>query len=139
MSAYVDSLDAVAQDRYFRKCALLGVDKCPYSIQEDAWVDDATVWPPVIWPEVHEYLINSVGQFTNSAMKAFTSLDAYRYYHDGWVQAVYVLRSTASGAIVVLKANVMPSQRTTERCHKVWLGVRSNGSVAAAHCTCMAG
>jgi hypothetical protein len=72
MSAYVDSLDAVAQDRYFRKCALLGVDTCSYSIQEDAWVDDATVWPSVIWPEVHEYLINSVGQFTNSAMKAFT-------------------------------------------------------------------
>lgn len=59
MFDYVDSLDAVARNRCIRGIVswCMGVDKCPYSINGDAWVDDAIVWPPVIWPEMHEYLI----------------------------------------------------------------------------------
>jgi len=136
---YQDSLDSASRVRYQKKLQLLGLQQCPYAVNKSCLIDDVGCWPPVSWPEVHEYLVNSVGQFTNAAMKAYKSLEAYKYYSDGWVQTVFVVKETLYAAVMVLVASVMSSQRTTDKPHRVWVGVRSDGSVAVAHCTCMAG
>ena len=41
---------------------------------------------------------------------------------------------------MILKAEVMPSQRLNENPHLPWIAIKSRGtSVEPVHCTCMAG
>ncbi len=49
-------------------------------------------------------------------------------------------RKHSKSNIVVLKAEVTPSQRLNESPHEAWVGLTVSGAtVAAAHCSCMAG
>jgi len=92
---YQDSLDSASRVRYKKKLQLLGLQQCPYAVNKSCLIDDVGCWPPVSWPELHEYLVNSVGQFTNAAMKAYKSLEAYKYYSDGWVHCFCCARNSS--------------------------------------------
>ncbi|XDV14340.1 hypothetical protein PO909_014611 [Leuciscus waleckii] len=71
-------------------------------------------------------------------MKNYRSLDAHNFFISGWVQVVYHHKPTNSDC-VVFKTDVKPSWRVTDPSHHTWVAVRSNGTVVAAHCDCMAG
>ena len=70
-------------------------------------------------------------------MENYKSLEAHKFFIDGWVQAITHYKS---GTITVLRAKVMPSFRITEKAHNPWVALNSNsGSVITGHCDCMAG
>ena len=51
----------------------------PYEIKESEWINDLTVCPPVELEDIHAYLVETPGQFTNERMKLYKSLDAFNY------------------------------------------------------------
>lgn len=83
---YLDSLSAPEKRRYCEKLQVIYnsndpaalVD--PYTIEDEKWKDDVSLWPPVEFGEIYTYLIDTPGQFTREKMKAYKSLDAFNYY-----------------------------------------------------------
>ena len=72
-------------------------------------------------------------------MKNRKSLEACSQFISGWVRIVYHYEKIGSN-VMVLKAEVMPSQRLNENPHLPWVAINLRGtSVETAHCTCMAG
>ena len=57
-----------------------GVLVDPYSVEDEKWKDDVSLWPPVEFGEIYTYLIDTPGQFTREKMKAYKSLEAFNYY-----------------------------------------------------------
>ena len=137
MSYSIESLDAVAKGRYMDKLKLINFDVCPYQLPADVWVDRPTLWPDLEWPEVYDYLINSPGIFTRESMKSRKSLEAHNQFVCGWVRTVFCYTAKTN---VILKADVMPSQRLNESPHIPWVAINKEATnIIAAHCTCMAG
>lgn len=70
-------------------------------------------------------------------MENYKSLEAHKFFIDGWVQTVKHLPSKRG--VIIMKADVRPSFRTTEKPHKPWIALNDSGAVLAGHCNCMAG
>ena len=49
----------------------LGIDRCLYEIPNNDLVDDMKLWPPVTFPDVYCYLIETPGDFTWKKLKAY--------------------------------------------------------------------
>ena len=130
-----DSLTSEGKKRYEKKLNLVVLQKCPYELGKHAWKDDLSQWPAV---DIVLYLIGIPGEFTREKLKACKSLEAYNYFSSGWVGICFI--HEVNSQFSVLKAEVRPSQRLSDRSHSPWVGVRKNdGSISTAHCTCMAG
>ena len=85
------TLSKIARDRYLQNLLCLYnqvgdssedcVDRLdPYQLAADQWIDDTSRWPPVEYPDLYSYLIETPGEFTKEKLKAFKSLEAYNYY-----------------------------------------------------------
>ena len=112
LSQYFYSLDYTARKRYLEKLKVDGETlPDPYGITEDLWLDDVTKWPSVEFGDLYTYLIDTKGPFTKEKLKAYKSLEAYSYFHDGYVRTVYYYGSSSS-RFVILRAEVNPSQKT---------------------------
>ncbi|VDI18335.1 Hypothetical predicted protein [Mytilus galloprovincialis] len=135
---YFDKLNSVAQGRYSTKLVLINSDECPYKFPAGVWKNNPSCWPDLQFGDVYSYLIDSPGIFTRASMKSYKSLDAHNYFQSGWVQTVYSYKP-ATSAYTILKADVRPSQRLNEEPHHPWVALSGDGSVAVAHCNCMAG
>ena len=104
-----DSLDAEAKVRYEKKLQLIGLGTCPYKLSSEAWIDDVTLWPPVEFPEIVLYLLQTPGKYTQEKLKAYKSLEAYNYFLSNWVGTCYYHKITDS-EFCVIKAAVGPRQ-----------------------------
>ena len=84
--AYVKTLPDAEKRRYRAKLEVLyntsdpNVLIDPYEIEEDEWIDDVTLWPPVDFGDIYTYLVDTPGEFTRERLKAYKSLDAFNYY-----------------------------------------------------------
>ena len=56
---YVDNLLPEDKGRYNVKLELLGLDKCPYKLPADRWINDPKQWPKIEYNDVYHYLIKS--------------------------------------------------------------------------------
>ena len=114
----------------------------PSSLPASTWLNDATCWPKLHFPNIYMYLINTPSVFTNESLKAYKSLDAYNYVICGHVQRVLYHPITEKSDYCFLKADVMPSQRqgTKSSFYQAWVCVhKRTAAVFTANCTCMAG
>ena len=69
-------------------------------------------------------------------MRNYKSLDAYKYFVDGWVlETSWKLY----GDIFLLVGKVQHSYALRETPLKPWVAIKKNGMVECGHCTCMAG
>ena len=137
-ATYFESLDAVARRRYEEKLDMLpgNVDD-PYV--NSSFVPGNTVnhlWPEVEYPDIYNYLINSVSTYTREQLKAYKSLDGYNFFVQGWVSNIQCL-TTAGNSLLL--ATVKHSQRLTAPPLQPWIAAEKDGKILCAHCTCMAG
>nr|XP_055065240.1 uncharacterized protein LOC129447500 [Misgurnus anguillicaudatus] len=137
-SDYFTTLCVPERRRYIEKLNIIGLCQCPFSLPSSSWRNDPTEWPNVNYGDIYNYLIESPGIYTHNLMKNFRSLDAHNFFISGWVQVVYH-HKPANSDCTVFKADVKPSWRVTDPSHHSWVAVRSDGTVVAAHCDCMAG
>lgn len=83
--------------------------------------------------------MDSPGQFTRETLKAYRSLEAYNFFHSGWVHIVYYSNLDCNDKCF-LKAKVNRSQALLEKPHEAFVCVKQkDGTILNAHCTCMAG
>ncbi|KAL5493187.1 hypothetical protein EMCRGX_G014326 [Ephydatia muelleri] len=71
------------KERYDKKLQCLyglGTYCDPFGIPDQHWVDDVSKWPPVDYPSIYTYFIETPGGYTRERLKAFKSLEAYNYY-----------------------------------------------------------
>lgn len=83
-NSYYSSLPNPEKKRYEKKVELISKEKYsnsvdPYEISDD-WIDDISLWPPVEYGDIHNYLIETPGPYTREKLRAYKSLDAYNYY-----------------------------------------------------------
>ena len=71
---------------FFDKVKSLGIDSCLYEIPENDLVNDMKLWPPVTFPDVYCYLIETSGDFTGEKLKA------YNFVISWWVKPLQVLK-----------------------------------------------
>ena len=135
MATYnIEDIGGKAKARYYKKLKDVDLDSCPYQIFSDAWRNNPTKWPGLEFSNIYVYLIETPGVFTIESIKNRKS-----QFISGWVRTVYHYHKTGSD-FMILKAEVMPSQRLNESPHLPWVAINLRGtSVEAAHCTCMAG
>ena len=77
-------------------------------------------------------------------MKAYKSLEGYKYFVDSWVENVLVQHDTTSAlseapGVAVVTASVRHSQKLSLTPVKPWIAAEMSGTVLCAHCTCMSG
>ena len=71
---------------FFDKVKSLGIDSYLYEIPKNDLVDDMKLWPPVTYPDVYCYVIETPGDFT------WKKLKAYNFVIFGWVKPLQVLK-----------------------------------------------
>ena len=62
-------------------------------------------WPPIEFPHVYTYLIDTPGEFTREKLKAFKSLQAYNYKVKSILKICYVF--TTSISVVGFKQSII--------------------------------
>ena len=100
--------------------------------------DNICKWPPVDYADIVFYFVERPGIFTRQEMKQWKSTEAYNYFQCGHVRQVRVYDVAATQSCIVM-AHVNPSQNAPDKTNLSWIGVKRDGSVITAHCTCMAG
>lgn len=122
MSLYYQTLPPACQQQYREKLSKLGINKLcndPF-VQGESWVDSVSKWPDVEFGEIYCYLVDSPGQFTWETLKAYRSLEAYNFFHSGWVYTVYYSNLDCNDKCF-LKAKVNRSQALSEKPHEAWV------------------
>ena len=88
---------------------MIGVLCDPYAKKNQApWSTESTTWPEVEYPDVYNYLA-VLAHTPIQEMKAYKSLEGYKYYVDGWVAKVLVSHGTTTSgsdvAVVIARVN----------------------------------
>ena len=128
--------------RYDDKLNLIGenVDD-PYTIPLSTQSSNhSEKWPDVEYPDIYNYLVNTRSPYTKDMLKAYISLEGYKYFTAGWVSNATFQELPGSVPVkVILTAKVKHSQALSATPLQPWVAVESNGSIICAHCTCKAG
>ncbi|KAH9366634.1 hypothetical protein HPB48_018162 [Haemaphysalis longicornis] len=112
------------------------IDPYMLSIGTDA-TTDADFLPATTYPDIYNYLVLSTNYATQDEMRMVKSLEAHNFFTSGWVRGL-AAKQLPSKRVVVL-SQVNHSQRLRDPQLKVWVLAEANGTIVAAHCTCMAG
>ena len=137
---YFETLEPTARQRYIKKLELLQLTENddPYAAKnEHYFVDDMTLWPSVEYGHIFCYFVERPGVYSKRELMQWKSLDAYEYFQAGHVRTVRIW--PVCPTVLIARAHVNPSQKSSEKPHDAWIGLQSNGEILAAHCTCMAG
>ncbi|XP_060078126.1 uncharacterized protein LOC132557634 [Ylistrum balloti] len=135
--SYTDRLDPITLARYREKIKL--VDHLdPYEVKKSDWRSDPDGLPDVTYPDIVNYLVHTQSAYTLQDLKAYKSLESYNQFFCGWVKDVGHISSFVTKNIL-MSAKVRHSQRMNEAPLQPWVIANSDGTILAAHCTCMAG
>ena len=117
-STYFQSLNDEKKEKYSKKLQLLDLIACPSDslIPDDEWKHKVTLWPPLEYGDVYNYLTDTPKTFTKEKLKAYKSFEAYNYYRSGHVQTVYY--HSINSNLCILKRKVNTSQRSPSLAHE---------------------
>lgn len=86
MSDIYNKLPPEIQSRYVQKIAVIrGYD--PYTFTKDQYLNDVKDFPKVWLLDISAYFVHSHNPYcTDQQLKAFKSLQAYKYYDAGFIE-----------------------------------------------------
>ena len=89
---YYFKLDETAKKRYEEKLAVLKLSTDPFSLKENSFdcTKNIKKWSGITFADIFSYLINFPSMYTNKGLKAYKSLDSYKYVLSGLVFDVKV-------------------------------------------------
>ncbi|XP_038063172.1 uncharacterized protein LOC119733881, partial [Patiria miniata] len=144
LSENVEQLPLLDKERYVNKLGNIGTCN-PYLIPASCCTPllKSNLLPKLEFPDIYKYLINFPSSYTGEAMKAYKSLDGYKYFIAGKVNHLLVwhqpMKRDPTTSVFVILSKVHHSQRLNDPPVKVWVAIQEDGVVITAHCTCMAG
>ncbi|XP_063738997.1 uncharacterized protein LOC134864141 [Eleginops maclovinus] len=94
--------------------------------------------PDLRYADIHSYLVSFPSVYSGDSLRAYKSLEAYKWCQSGFVNNIQ-LWSLTSKNFGIITARVNHSQRLNESQLKPWVVVRNDGVVLGAHCNCTAG
>ena len=62
--------------------------------------------PEIEYPDIYNFLINTQSPITKEKLKAYKSLEGYKYFVVGWVGDISVYPTSAGGDKAVIMARV---------------------------------
>ena len=137
-SAYLTSLlseKPEVGERYHQKIKIVGgLD--PFTLKQEDLDYSIDGVPPVTNMDIVSYLLLTHSYYTKEQMKAFKSLDSYKYFESGFVLKV---GTKIINDLYIVVGQVKHSQRANLKPLDVWVIVAADGSISTAHCSCMAG
>ena len=89
-SRYYFNLDSNAKSRYEEKVVAIDLSIDPFSI--DKLSKDFTKWPDISYADIFAYLINFPSIYTKKSLKAYKSLESYKYVLSGLLFDIQVKR-----------------------------------------------
>ena len=124
-SEYVATLDLKAKDRYKEKLLRVGLplQDDPY-LPENAkkYVNDVSTCPKTEYGNIFAYCIACPGLYTQEQLISWKQLDAYNFFQCDYVKTVLAYRFRQGGKdMVLLKANVNPSQQSPDEVRVAWI------------------
>ena len=140
-SKYYSKLNNSAKKRYKQKISELKILNDPLAMDENNFdlTTDVTKWPDISFADIFCYLIIYPSQYSQGSLKAYKSLEAYKYVISGLVFNVQV-KSIGENCLVVARVRHGQSQSQFSKTpNHSWLGISADGSIINGHCTCMAG
>ena len=145
-SSFYFQLEETAKERYRAKLDRIGPNTDdtytgpntddPYTFTSGTRVTDAM--PAIEYPDIYNYLISTPSPYTKEDLRAYKSLDGYKYLAVGWVGDVST-HNVIDSVYLVVTAKVRHSQTVSAPSISPWVGAERNGTILCAHCTCMAG
>ena len=110
-SKYYSNLNNSAKKRYEQKLSELKILNDPLAMDENNFdlTTDVTKWPDISFADIFYYLINYLSQYSQGSLKAYKSLEAYKYVISGLVFNVQV-KSIGENCLVVARVRHGQSQ-----------------------------
>ena len=142
ISLTTTTLEEVPKVRYNETLAMLGGMEDPYATIASASSEasiDWQHWPDIQYPDIYNYFIATPSGHTKQELKAYKSLEGYKYFIDGWVSYILVLPMPSCPSAYLVSGRMKHSQRLSASPLKPWAAVQKDGVVVCAHCDCMAG
>ena len=134
-SDYYEQLEDNDKKRYNDKLNSIGkeVDD-PYTFCSGLGITDDV--HNIEYPDIY---INTPSPYTKEELKAYKSLEGYKYLVAGWVGEVSMHPVRGDDGKMILTASVRHSQSVTASPLKPWVAAEKCGTIICSHCTCMAG
>ena len=101
-SNYIDTSDSLSRQRYESKLELVGRED-PYKISDSELNLDTAHFLDVTYPDIVNYLVFQTSAYSLEELKAYTSLEAYKWIVSGWTRDV---KSVEIGGKCVIAAKV---------------------------------
>ena len=137
-SQYYQELEEDAKKRYNIKLDIVSEKlNDPYTLSTEMITPQAL--PDVQYPDIYNYLISTPSVYTKEYLKAYKSLEVYKYLLAGWVGEVSAHYVEDSNEKVILYAKVRHSQAVNTSPLLPWVATHRDGTIICSHCTCMAG
>ncbi|XP_063078742.1 uncharacterized protein LOC134468800 [Engraulis encrasicolus] len=167
LSSEVEHLVGQQRERYVEKLKIAGVENDVYLLPPGLFTDvrqhgTASSLPDFGPHDLYMYVVNNPSPYTGYDLKAFKSLDAYKYYASGHVTCLnqwivpgasgrhlftakvcthcewYILQKVML-ALFLRSLQVHHSCALTSEVLKPWAVIQKDGRVLCGHCTCKAG
>ena len=139
-SDYYFNLHGNAKSRYEEKLVAIDLSIDPFSIEEHEFElsKDFTKWPDISYADIFAYLINFLSIYTKKSLKAYKSLESYKYVLSWLVFDIQVKRINNGNNLI--RAKIRHGQTMfTKTPNKAWICVKGDGEILYGHCSCMAG
>lgn len=141
-SQYYAQLESHAKQRYKEKLDGIGrqVDD-PYTFGTGLKITEAQSLPDIEYPDIYNFLINTPSPYTKEELKAYKSLEGYKYLLAGWVGdvSIHAVTGCDNEDKMILMAKVRHSQSVSASPLCPWIAAERCGIILCCHCTCMAG
>ncbi|XP_061151792.1 uncharacterized protein LOC133165904 [Syngnathus typhle] len=141
VSNEVGHLDEESKKRYREKLNLVGTTD-PYLLQRSMLKSPehfATAdLPDLSYPDIYNYLVDSPSPYTGKDLKAYKSLDAYKYFTAGFMHDGLIWQIPNKNRFLLM-TKVKHSQRMNDPPLRPWVAIAKDGQILCCHCTCMAG
>ena len=107
LCSMVQKYDQEHKQRYIAKVTLVGIELDPYLISDNLFQahEDWLYIPDVQYPDIYNYLINSKSGYTSQALKAYKSLDGYKYFVAGFVNELKKFDVSDTTSLIISKVS----------------------------------
>ena len=104
---YFNELKKEGKAKYKRKLTLTNVQFLPdpYSIVESQ-KGDVKLMPHVSWGDMYNYLVNSPTEYTHDNLKAYKSLEAFKFFLCNHVQDIYYNKIAKKSEFCSIKTKI---------------------------------